>query len=466
MASGQQRGAVLRQVQSLFNVGTVGDLSDGQLLERFRTQSGEVAELAFAALVERHGPMVLRVCRSVLPHTHDAQDAFQATFLVLLRRAGSLWVRDSLGAWLYQVALRTSSCARSAEARRRRHEGRVAEQAPQSVSYEGRDDLEEVLHEEVGRLPEHFRTAVILCLMEGLTHEQAARRLGWPVGTVESRLARGRERLRSRLSRRGLAPTVGAVAGMLCADPASAVVLPSVVEPLHQVARGFTIGQNVPAEAVSASVSGLVEGALRAMSMSKVKMIAAALVAVVGAVAGAGVLAQQERVTTRPVAKVQTFDGALGAGVTVAENVLKLPGPGPDEEIEIHRIARGVEVERWTLSPFDSGYLRVVRKQGQTKMELMFSKLELTAVSPGPFGGAGGGGGQIQPSPAGIVGAGPGAAAGAGNSGPLPDPASIGVDPRSLPADRDQEARLVAVERKLDQILKALDSLKAERPSK
>jgi DNA-directed RNA polymerase specialized sigma24 family protein len=120
MAS-DRRGAVLRHIQALFDKGTIGGLTDGQLLERFTTRDGEAAELAFAALVERHGPMVLRTCRAILRDPRDVHDAFQATFLVLVRRARSLWVRDSLGAWLHQVAYRTASCARSpAEAEGRR----------------------------------------------------------------------------------------------------------------------------------------------------------------------------------------------------------------------------------------------------------------------------------------------------------------------------------------------------------
>ena len=110
-------GAVVRQLRTLFNVGTIRELTDGQLLERFATGEGEPAELAFAALVERHGPMVLRVCRAVLIDPHDTQDAFQATFLVLVKKARGLWVRDSLGPWLHQVAYRTASCARLAAAR-------------------------------------------------------------------------------------------------------------------------------------------------------------------------------------------------------------------------------------------------------------------------------------------------------------------------------------------------------------
>ena len=122
----QKDGAVLRQLSTLFNVGAIRELTDGQLLERFSTSRGEAAELAFEALVERHGPMVLRVCRAQLVDPNETQDAFQATFLILIQKARALWVRDSLGPWLHQVALRTASSARSAAARRRRHERRAA----------------------------------------------------------------------------------------------------------------------------------------------------------------------------------------------------------------------------------------------------------------------------------------------------------------------------------------------------
>ncbi len=133
-------GAVVRQLRTLFNVGTIRELTDGQLLERFATGDGEAAELAFAALVERHGPMVLRVCRAVLIDPHDTQDAFQATFLVLVKKARGLWVRDSLGPWLHQVAYRTASCARLASARRHRHE-RCAAALRKEARIEVHDDL-------------------------------------------------------------------------------------------------------------------------------------------------------------------------------------------------------------------------------------------------------------------------------------------------------------------------------------
>jgi RNA polymerase sigma factor (sigma-70 family) len=174
-------GDTLRHIHTLFNVGTVGGLTDGQLLERFTTCTGEAAELAFAALVERHGPMVLRVCQSVLREPHDAQDAFQATFLILVRKAGSIRKRDSLASWLHGVAGRVAACSRAATARRHRHERRAAEGALTVVDDKDRDDLASVLHSELDRLPEKYRAPIVLCYLESLTHEQAAQKLNWPV---------------------------------------------------------------------------------------------------------------------------------------------------------------------------------------------------------------------------------------------------------------------------------------------
>ena len=154
--------------------------------------------------------MVLRLCRSVLRDEHEAQDAFQATFLVLAQKAKSLCVRDSLGPWIHSVAYRVAACARAAAIRRRRHARRHGELAAGRLAvYQDGDhgDLEAVVHEEIDRLPKHFRTPLVLCDLQGCSHEQAARQLGWPVGTVKSRQARGRQRLRDRLIKRGLAPS-------------------------------------------------------------------------------------------------------------------------------------------------------------------------------------------------------------------------------------------------------------------
>ena len=294
MAIGKD-GAVLRQLRTLFNVGTVRDLTDGQLLERFATDRGESAELAFAVLVERHGPMVLRVCRGVLNDPHDTQDAFQATFLVLVRKARALWVRDSLGPWLHQVAYRTASCARVTAARRRRHERRAAITVEEACA-EPTDELQGLLHEEIDRLPERYRVPIVLCDLEGCSYEQAARHLGWPVGTVRSRLSRGRERLRDRLLRRGVTPDAGLIASALSLDSSMASIPTALVDSVAGAASRFLTVQSV----VRGSAASIAQGVLRSMTMTRWLKAASVLLVAGATVAGVDSLAQRGTVATSP----------------------------------------------------------------------------------------------------------------------------------------------------------------------
>jgi polysaccharide export outer membrane protein len=163
-------------------------------------------------LLERHGPMVLSLCRRLLRDPHDAEDAFQATFLVLIRRAGELKEWDTLGPWLFGVARRTAQRVRSSKIRRDEHERRVVEEDEDldvplpDDPLRGMVDEEDirVLREEVNQLPAEFRAPIVLCDLQGLTRQEAARQLGWPAGTVGSRVARGHRLLRARLIRRGL----------------------------------------------------------------------------------------------------------------------------------------------------------------------------------------------------------------------------------------------------------------------
>ncbi len=190
-------------LEALFGGGTCAGLSDGQLLERFLAGRNEAGELAFETLVSRHGPAVLRVCRGVLRDPNDVHDAFPAVFLVLARRAGAIRRRASLGSWLYGVAVRVAARARVAVVRRSIRDRRTA-QAAQAIVAAGPiqdgDSLAErhegalIIHQEVNRLPERFRAPIVLCYLEGLTHDEAAARLSWPVGTVRSRLFRARAR--------------------------------------------------------------------------------------------------------------------------------------------------------------------------------------------------------------------------------------------------------------------------------
>lgn len=193
-----------RRVGTLDEVG-VEALTDEQLLDRFLAQTGDGADAAFRTLVLRHGPMVLGVCRNVLRETHDAEDAFQATFLVLARKGRTIRDRRVVGRWLYEVAYRIAVRARSHAVRRRVQERQAAKMPSTSGEYD-RDlnDLMPLIHEEINRLPANYRTPIALCYLEGKTHEEAAALLEWPLGTVKGRLSRARELLRSRLSRRGV----------------------------------------------------------------------------------------------------------------------------------------------------------------------------------------------------------------------------------------------------------------------
>ncbi len=289
----EPKGVAARRALALFGAGTVAGLSDGQLLERFATRAGEGAELAFAALVERHGPMVLRTCRSILGNGHDPQDAFQATFLILVRRGGSLWVRDSLGPWLHRVACRVAVRARQGEARRRAAEREAAESSGRSARPPGRGDGADWLHEEIDRLPERYRGAVVICDLEGYTYEKAAQHLGCPVGTVKSRLARARERLRDRLSRRGLAQPGGPIAGLLPAATAPAPMPASLVESTTRAALALGSGK-AGAAVAPATVEILIEEVSKSMIMSKTRWIAAALLAGGIATTGTALVARQE----------------------------------------------------------------------------------------------------------------------------------------------------------------------------
>ena len=200
MAAGSSEAALLKEVRTLFGLGVVGGLTDGELLDQFLTSDDVTAEGAFSVLVERHGPMVLHVCRQALDDPHEAEDAFQATFLVFLRRARSIRKRESVASWLFGVALRVARRARYAAVIRRFHErqgGLLI--ASQRTFPSGTSDCHATLHEEIARLPGRYREPIVLCHLEGLSTAAAAERLGCAHGTILSRLSRARERLRHRL---------------------------------------------------------------------------------------------------------------------------------------------------------------------------------------------------------------------------------------------------------------------------
>ncbi len=205
---------VLRDVISLYRGDSAAGLTDEGLLRRFLDglDDGEpdVADAAFAALMGRHGPMVLGVCRRALDDPNDVDDAFQATFLVLVRRARTVRIEGSLGRWLYGVARKVAARARSESGRRRSRLGvdPTTHADPSPADHPDRAEVSVAIDEELARLPERYRAPILLCGLDGLSYEEAAGRLRWPVGTLKSRLSRGRERLAARLTRRGIAPGV------------------------------------------------------------------------------------------------------------------------------------------------------------------------------------------------------------------------------------------------------------------
>ena len=215
---------VSRELQTLFSVGTLGGLSDGRLLERFAAHREEAA---FEALVRRHGPMVWGVCRRLLRDHHDAEDAFQATFLVLARKGHSIAQGELVANWLYGVAYQTAMKARSTRARRRMREGQVTDiPEPEDVSEDHQDDLTEWLDRELSRLPDKFRIPIVLCELEGKTHQEAAEQLGWPIGTVSGRLSRSRAMLADGVPR-GMSLSSGSLA---MHDAASASIPTNLID--------------------------------------------------------------------------------------------------------------------------------------------------------------------------------------------------------------------------------------------
>jgi RNA polymerase sigma factor (sigma-70 family) len=256
--------------------------ADAQLLERF---VGEKDEAAFAVLVRRYGPLVYNVCRRVLHRPEDVEDAFQATFLILVRKAAAIRRQAALGGWLYQVAHRVALRARAArrDAEPYPDGGPAAPDAADALVWR---DLRRVLDEEVRQLPAKYRDAVILFYLSGRTTEEAARQLGCRRGTVLSRLAWARERLRRRLTRRGVALSAGALAAWLMQEGASAapaLLIGSAV----RAATGLAAGKMVAAAVVSARAAALMEGVLRSMLLAKLKTTAT--VCVLAALMGLGV---------------------------------------------------------------------------------------------------------------------------------------------------------------------------------
>lgn len=302
--------SVVANIRRLAGVPQARALDDRQLLERFA--AGD--EAAFTVLVDRYGGLVMGVCRRVLRHIQDAEDAFQATFLVLARKADKVAWQVSVANWLHGVAYRVSVRIRSEKARRLAREGQSLGMENGQCTLPGTDknvhptqdltwsDLKPVLDEELDRLPAKLRVPLILCCLEGKTRDEAAQQLGWSLGSVKGRLERGRELLRRRLARRGLALSA-VLSATLLAAPASKAAVPITLG-LATVRAGMNVLADPTAGVVSPQILNLAQGAVNAMFMTKLKCAAAVLLTFGALTFGTGYVAHQ--VLARPTAAQST----------------------------------------------------------------------------------------------------------------------------------------------------------------
>ena len=286
-------GSYARALEQLWNEGTLTGLGPGALLERF-VASGD--ERAFEAIVAQQGPMVLGLCRRMLSDPRDVEDAFQAVFLILARKAGRLRDPSRLSNWLYGVAYKVAARARAQAARARARErpvGEVEDRRPGSASLA--DEVGPALDQELSRLPEKYRAAILLCYLKGRTHDQAAQELSCPVGTVRSRLARGRAILRRRLVERGCAPAVvlldgGSIRGV------GEVVAAALLSRTTRAAVQFAAFKSAPA---AAGAIALTQGVLMSMKLASLK-VAAITVVVAGLGVSAGGMAASRLIAGAP----------------------------------------------------------------------------------------------------------------------------------------------------------------------
>jgi RNA polymerase sigma factor (sigma-70 family) len=260
-----------------------GGPTDGQLLECFHARRDETA---FEELMRRHGAMVLGVCRRVLGNHHDAEDAFQATFLVLARKGAGLRARELVGNWLHGVAYRTALRAKAMSARRQAHEQKAQALARPEPPADGWQDLLPLLDREVDGLPERYRVALVHCDLQGLTRREAARQLGVPEGTLSGRLTRARRLLARRMARYGPAPSGGALAVILAKQAAAQVPSPLAISTAR--AAVLAAGQMLTAGAVPARVAALTEGIIKTMLLTRLKSFVAVVFVVIASAAAIG----------------------------------------------------------------------------------------------------------------------------------------------------------------------------------
>jgi RNA polymerase sigma factor (sigma-70 family) len=343
-----QTSQVIRRLRMAVLLRDGARLTDGQLLEDYISRRDEAA---LAALVHRHAPMVWGVCRRVLRNYHDAEDAFQAAFLVFVRKAASIASRELLANWLYGVAHQTALKARATAAKRKERERQATKMPePAATEQDPWHDLQPLLDEELSRLPDKYRAVVVLCDLEGKTRKEVARQLGCPEGTVAGRLSRARRMLAKQLARRGVALSGGALAAVLSRNVASAGAPPSVVSSTIKAASLFAAGQAAAKGVISAKAAALSEGVLKAMLLTKAR-IAAVVVLVIAALAGAAGLIYQTQAADPPKAKAEPLAAKKDQNV----NDEKQANPPAQPEQQPARSDQERMAGGWVIVNEDSG---------------------------------------------------------------------------------------------------------------
>jgi RNA polymerase sigma factor (sigma-70 family) len=311
-------GAALRQINRLFSDGAATGLSDADLLDRFLAERDGAS---FEVLLARHGPMVLRVCRGVLHNPSDAEDAFQAAFLILVKKARTLRGRANLGGWLHLVAYRVAIQANAAAARRRVQERKAGEMAAATSSCDPviPDELLPALHEEVARLPEKIRAAILLCDLQGVPQDQAAESLRLSERTLRRRLTEGRQQLKARLGRRGLAWSEASLAALRLRD-AGTVIPPAWREAAVQAALEM-LNPTITVGTASAAARSLSHEVLKTMFIQKLTIASAALIGagLMAWAASAALVSRGDKPTKKP-----------GTPAVVAHPAAPAPAPQPD----------------------------------------------------------------------------------------------------------------------------------------
>jgi len=366
--------AMVRYLRQLAVSGQGDGASDAELLERYVRNRDEAA---FELLVWRHGALVFNVCRRILSCPQDAEDAFQATFLTLVRKAGSISRRGSVAAWLYKVAYRVALEARQ----RTRKTTAMEKSGGEMLAVQPADDplwsdVRAILDEELNRLPERLRRPIVLCYLEGKSNAEAARELGCRLGTIYSRLSRGRELLRRRLQRRGVTLPVAALTTTLAAGAVESAPAIALVRAAARAA--FAFADPSASAAVSPRVATLAEGVLRTMFVTKLK-IAVVMVLVIGVAVG-GVLTQAG--TANPQAEAKADDpppkpvgGEKKDAQPIAVKVVKPKKGGLP--LMVDRPAEVVAAQHQEIVPLVSGTIKEVRvdigdrvKKGQVLLVL------------------------------------------------------------------------------------------------